>query len=63
MWPRRRPELAAAPDLGCGGGVGGYCFFGRSSLRLVGLDDVSVKVASDGALTGLLPLMSLLVMG
>lgn len=31
MWPRRRPELAAAPDLGCGGGVGGYCFFGSSS--------------------------------
>lgn len=31
MWPRRRSELAAAPDLGCGGGVGGYCFFGSSS--------------------------------
>uniref|UniRef100_A0A0E0MMD4 Uncharacterized protein n=1 Tax=Oryza punctata TaxID=4537 RepID=A0A0E0MMD4_ORYPU len=39
------PELAAAPDLSS--------LRLRIRIRIVGLDDVSVKVASDGALTGL----------
>uniref|UniRef100_A0A0E0MMD5 Uncharacterized protein n=1 Tax=Oryza punctata TaxID=4537 RepID=A0A0E0MMD5_ORYPU len=56
----QQPRCTLFRALGGGGGcLIPSVFLGRSSLRLriririVGLDDVSVKVASDGALTGL----------